>query len=238
MTEKGTGMDDKACQAVADLAAAVLSDPAAGAILARLHAGHCPLVLAGPGGLLRLGVGAALAASGHPPVLLAPGDLGSLPVPSTVVLVSDGGTEGSSLDTAALTDFLDRGGEVVLFAPAATPWAVLASRKDGRLTFIPFGEGIDTLAEARREIARLHLRLTLYAQQAALPPASRSDVPMPPPPAFATASGYPGAPLTGSEGRKGRSFARSLKMAGYALFPYNRRRKLKRRQMMAALWGQ
>lgn len=230
-------MDDKACQAIADMAAAVLSDPGTGALLTRLHAGRSPLVLVGSGGLLQLGVFAAMAVADHTPALLAPGDLLALPVPSTVVLISSRGNEASFHEADALADFLDRGGEVVLLAPAVSPWATLASRKGGRFVFIPFGDEIDVLAEARREIARLQLRLTLYAQGATHSPTGGIEPLTAPPPSFAS-SQYRAIPLTGSEGRKGRSLVRSLKMVGYALFPFGRRRRLKRRHMMAAIWRQ
>lgn len=223
MTEKGIGMDDNAYQAVADLGAAALSDAAVGTLLARLHAGVAPLVLAGPGGLLQLGVCAAMVAYGHPPRLLVPDDLAALPIPSVVVLVSDGANGASISELDALADFLDRGGEIVLLSPAVTSWATLASREGGQFVFVPFGEGIDVLAEARREIARLQLRLTLYAQEASHPTASGINH-------LITLS-------TGSEGRNSRSLTRSLKMVGYALFPFGRRRRLKRRQMMTAIWG-
>lgn len=230
-------MDDKACQAIADMAAAILSDPGTGALLTQLHTGRAPLLLVRSGGLLQLGVFASMAGTGHMPALLAPGDIPGLPLPSTVVLVSSGDNEALTSEAEALADFLDRGGEVILLAPAVSPWAILASRKAGRFVFIPFGNEIDVLAEARHEIARLQLRLTLYAQGAVHAPTSGIEPLIALPPAFVGPE-YRITLLTGSEGRKSRSLVRSLKMAGYALFPFGRRRRLKRRHMMASIWRQ
>jgi hypothetical protein len=96
------------------------------------------------------------------------------------------------------------------------------------------------LAEAQREIARLQARLELHARRSAAlaegkgtslwGPADFGDLPV-------SGGGQGGRGEPPGSGGPLRSIRRSFKMAGYALLPYNRRRKLKRRRMMAAIWG-
>ncbi|MCA8883970.1 MAG: hypothetical protein KDA50_09540 [Rhodobacteraceae bacterium] len=86
----------------------------------------------------------------------------------------------------------------------------------------------DALRDAEAEIARLQLRLALYAQL--LQNGSGADGGLP----HAGLTALAGAPRRSKS--KSQSLKRSLKMVGYIMFPFNKRRKTKRRMMMAALW--